>query len=400
MAGDTRETANMTSGLWALEPEYESLRETARRFAVSEVAPRASATDRKEAYPHDLFAAMVDARLLGLTIPNDLGGSGAGLFGLCLAIEEVTRFCQSAGLMLLLSRLATGPILISGSDEQKERYVRGVAEGTLRGAFCLTEPDAGSDTAALTTSARPDGDSYVVNGRKCYISGATVADFFIVWGRDKGEEGPHNLAGFIVDRDQSGVSIGRVDEKMGVRGVPTAEVLLDNVIVPESQRLTKGGRGFHDLMAALNSARPGVAARGLGLTAGAMEYAWNYGAQRKTFGKRVVDHQAIQFLMADLALNLEAARGLVYAAARMVDRGSYRKEAAPYLAMAKCFSADLAVRASSDCLQILGGAGYMTEHPMERYYRDAKQLQIVEGTSQIQRLIIARGIDEGNVALA
>ncbi|HKI20058.1 MAG TPA: acyl-CoA dehydrogenase family protein, partial [Isosphaeraceae bacterium] len=175
----------MTSPLCVLEPEYEALRETARRFAIEEVAPRATQTDRTGIYPQELFESMVAAGLLGLTIPLDLGGSAAGMLGLCIAIEEVTRYCQSAGLMLLLSRLATGPILISGTQEQKERYVRGVAEGSLRGAFCLTEPDAGSDTAALSTVARRDGDSCIVSGRKCYISGATVADFYVVWALDE-----------------------------------------------------------------------------------------------------------------------------------------------------------------------------------------------------------------------
>jgi alkylation response protein AidB-like acyl-CoA dehydrogenase len=389
----------MTSPLSSLEPEYEALRETTRRFAIEEVAPRAAQIDRTESYSEDLFKSMLSAGLLGLTIPADLGGSGAGMFGLCIAVEEVSRYCQSAGLMLLLSRLATGPILISGTEEQKDRYVRGIAEGSLRGSFCLTEPEAGSDTAAVRTTARRDGDAYVLNGRKCYISGATVADFYIVWARDQDQGDGHNHVGFIVERQQSGVSVGKIDEKMGVRGVPTAEVIFDDVIVPTEQRLTQPGTGFADLMAALNSARPGVAARALGLTAGALQYAWDYGVNRRTFGQRVVDHQGIQFIFADIAMNLEAARGLVYSAARMVDAGSYRKKAAPYLAMAKCFSSDLAVRAASDCLQVLGGAGYMCEHPMERFYRDAKQLQIVEGTSQIQRLIIARAIDDGTVRL-
>lgn len=383
-----------------LPEHYLELRDVARKFAVNEVKPRAAAMDRTGEYPEDLFAAMRDSDLLGLSIPEEHGGSGSGMLGLCIAIEEVTRYCQASGLMLLLSRLAAGPLLISGNPEQIARYVPGIASGELRGSFCLTEPDAGSDTAAIRTRAVRDGDGYVITGRKAYISGATVANFYVVWAKvdDEGAAG-RPIAGFLIDRDLDGVSIGHIDSKMGVRGVPTAEVVFDDVRLDPAARLTLPGEGFRDMMAALNSARPGVAARGLGLTAGALKYATEYARQRHAFDGNLLDLQAIQFLLADVAMNLEAARGLVYSAARMVDAGEYGRTAAPYIAMAKCVATDLAVEASSDCLQVLGAAGYMTEHPMEQYYRDAKQLQIVEGTSQIQRVIIGRGIRDGYVDL-
>jgi hypothetical protein len=386
--------------LHRLDDQFESLRASMKRFAREEVAPRAAAIDADAKYPDDLFLAMRKAGLLGLAIPEVNGGAGAGMLGLCIAIEEVSRHCQSAGLMLLLSRLAAGPLLISGDAEQIARYVPGVASGTLRGSFCLTEAEAGSDTASIATTARPDGRGYVLDGRKAYISGATVADFFVVWARVADEEGTRPLAGFVVDRDIPGVSIGRIDSKLGVRGVPTAEVVLDTVAVDARARLTAPGRGFADMMASLNSARPGVAARGLGLTAGALEYAARYGRQREAFGGVLTDLQAIQFLLAEVAMRLEGARGLVYRVAQMVDDGAYGVEAAPYIAMAKATATDLAVSAASDCLQVLGAAGYMTDHPMERYYRDAKQLQIVEGTSQIQRVIIGRAIANGTLDLA
>ena len=381
-----------------LDPTYEELRAVARDFARKEVQPRAAEADRTMEYPESLFRAMVDAGLTALPIPEDLGGSGAGMVGLCVAIEEVTRYCQSAGLMVLLSRLAAGPLLISGSPEQQRRYVPDVAAGRRRGSFCLTEPQTGSDTSAITTSARRAGGGYVLDGRKAYISGATVADFYVVWARVPDEEGPRNLAAFVVDRDRAGVSIGHVDEKMGVRGVPTAEVVFESVAVPADARLTPPGQGFAHLMAQLNSARPGVAARGLGLAGGALSYAADYARERQAFGGTLLDLQAVQFLLADIAIGLEGARSMVYNSAALVDRGSYGKEAAPYIAMAKAAAADLAVKASSDCLQALGGAGYMMDHPMERYYRDAKQLQIVEGTSQIQRLIVGRSIRDGVLA--
>ena len=381
--------------LVTLDETYEELRKVARDFAQREVAPRAADLDRTMEYPEQLFRAMADAGLTALPIPEHLGGSGAGMVGLCVAIEEVTRYCQSAGLMVLLSRLAAGPLLISGSPEQQQRYVPDVAAGRRRGSFCLTEPQTGSDTSAITTSAKAAGSGYVLDGRKAYISGATVADFYVVWAKVPDEDGPRNLAAFVVDRDFGGVSIGHVDAKMGVRGVPTAEVLFESVRVPAENRLTPPGKGFPHLMAQLNSARPGVAARGLGLTGGALAYAAEYARGRTAFGGSLLDLQAVQLLLADVAIGLEGARSMVYNSAALVDSGSYGKQAAPYIAMAKAAAADLAVKAASDCLQVLGGAGYMSDHPMERYYRDAKQLQIVEGTSQIQRLIIGRSIRDG-----
>jgi alkylation response protein AidB-like acyl-CoA dehydrogenase len=385
--------------LLKLDANYNDLRGVVRDFAEKEVAPRAREVDRAGVYPRELFEAMRDASLLGLPIPEQYGGMGAGMTGLCVAIEEVTRYCQSAGLILLLSRLAGGPILLSGNEDQRARYLPGITSGQLRGSFCLTEPHAGSDTSAIATRARETAGGFVLDGRKSYISGATVADFYIVWARAEGEPGGRNLAGFIVDRDLSGVSIGHVDDKMGVRGVPTAEIVLESVKIPADARLTPPGKGFAHLMAALNSARPGVAARALGLTSGALSYAVEYARQRHVFGQPLIEMQNVQFVAADLATHLEAARALVYGTAQMVDEGSYDKHAAPYIAMAKYFAADLAVRASSECLQILGAAGYMTDHPMERYYRDAKQLQIVEGTSEIQKLIIGRAVRDSQVTL-
>jgi alkylation response protein AidB-like acyl-CoA dehydrogenase len=389
----------MATGLVDLGEQYEQLRVSVRAFAREQVAPRAADADRAARYPQDLFEAMRDADLLGLPIPAEHGGAGAGMVGLCVAIEEVSRYCNSAGLMLLLSRLAAGPIMICGDQEQQRRYLSEIAAGALRGSFCLTEPHAGSDVAAIATTARPDGDGYLLNGRKSYISGATVADFYVVWAKTEPDAGAAGIAGFLVDRSAPGVVIGHVDEKMGVRAVPTAEVVLDGVHISAANRLTEPGRGFHELMATLNSARPGVAARGLGLAQGALKYAVDYARERRAFGSSLLDIQAVQFMVADLAMQVESARFLVYAAARLVDSGSYGIQAAPWIAMAKCVATDLAVKASSDCLQILGAAGYMADHPMERYYRDAKQLQIVEGTSQIQRLIVARAIRDGHLDL-
>ncbi len=383
-----------------LASEHLAFRKVLRSFAEKEIRPRAAQADQSGTYPEDMFNAMRTAGLLGLCIPQELGGSGGGMTALCLAIEEVCRYCNSAGLMLLLTRLATGPLLLSSNHTLRDQYLPEVASGRLRGSFCLTELHAGSDVNQIATSARPHGHGFVLNGTKAYISGATVADFFIVWAKTQTAAGADEMAAFLVDRDTEGLALGHIDEKMGVRAVPTAEVVLSDCYVPSDHRISDSEGGMRHLMASLNSARPGVAARGLGLAEGALAYACEYARNRTAFGTAVIDIPAVQQMIADITIGIEAARGLVHRAAQMVDRGEYGLEAAGMMAIAKCFATDLAVRASSDCLQILGAAGYMSDHPMERFYRDAKQLQIVEGTNQIQRVIIARAVRDGRLTFA
>lgn len=368
------------------------LRESMKAFAVREVAPRADADDRAARYSQELYEAMRNRGLLGLSIPEEFGSADGAMSALCVAIEEVARECNSSALMLLLSQLCAGPIVLSDSAKLKKHYAAGVAAGQLRGSFCLTEPDAGSDVQSMRSRAVAHGSDYLITGTNAYSSGGPIADFYVVWAKVADGAGPPAITGSVVDTDMPGVSIGHIDDKLGVRAVPTSEVRFDDVRVPGDRRLTFAGSGMQYLMRCLNTARPGVAARALGLAEGAIDYAARYAGQRKAFGHILLDLQAVQFTLADLAIGIESARPFVYRAAQLVDSGTDRRKAAPCIAMAKCAAADLAVKAASDAIQILGAAGYMKDHPLERFCGDAKQLQLVEGTSQIQRLIIGQAM--------
>lgn len=375
-----------------LSEEHRLIKDTARRIAREVIAPRAKEVDETGEYPEDFFQAFKQAGLLGMAIPEEMGGTGNGILALCLAIEEVAKYECGAGLLLVLSGLPTRPIVLGGTPEQQRRWLPAAARGDLRGAFCLTEPDHGSDAANLETRAVRDGDDYVLNGNKVYISGGTVADFLIVFARTGGP-GAKGISAFVVDARSPGVRIDRTDEKMGVRSVPTAHFSFQDVRVPAANLLGgEEGRGFTTAMLTLNCMRPTVGARGIGLAEGALSYALEWARQRKAFGQSVIDFEAIQFLFADMAIDIEAARMLVYRAAWLVDQGKYTKEYAHHLAIAKAFATEMANRVAFNALQVLGAQGYMKDHPLERHYRDARQLMIVEGTSQIQRVVISRAL--------
>ncbi|MCH7838239.1 MAG: acyl-CoA dehydrogenase family protein [Chloroflexi bacterium] len=378
-----------------LTEEQRLIQGTARRIARERISPRAAEIDETEEYPHDVFEAFREVGLLGLTLPQEYGGSGAGTLALALAVEEVAKYCCSSGLMLLLSALPTHPILFGGSERQKQAWLPGSARGETKGAFCLTEPNAGSDATALESRAVRDGDDYVLNGEKVFISGGTVADFVVVFAKTDRDDGARGISGFIVPTDSPGFSIARTDRKMGVRGVPTANIVFENVRLPRELLLgEEEGHGFNHAMLTLNSLRPVVGARGVGLAEGAMTYALEYARERQAFGKPIAELQAIQFMFADMAIGIEAARLLVYQGAWLVDQGKHQREHAALLSIAKTFATEMAVKVSSDALQVMGAQGYMMDHPLERHYRDARQLMIVEGTSQIQRIVIARALLE------
>ena len=306
-----------------LSDEHRLIQETARRIAKERIAPRAAEIDEQGEYPHDIFEAFQDVGLLGLTIPQSYGGSGAGMLALALAVEEAAKYCCASGLMLLLSALPTQPLVIGGSERQKQELLPHIARGEAKAAFCLTEPNAGSDASALESRAVRDGDDYVLNGEKVFISGGTVADYVVVFAKSDGKSGPKGISGFVVTTDSPGFSVARTDRKMGVRGVPTANLVFDNVRVPRERLLgEEEGNGFSHAMLTLNSCRPVVGARGLGLAEGALSYALEYARQRQAFGKPIAELQAIQFIFADLAIGIEAARLLVYQGAWLVDQGS------------------------------------------------------------------------------
>jgi hypothetical protein len=384
-----------------LSESHKLIRETARRLAREVVEPRAAEIDETAVYPEDVFQAFKEVGLIGTAISEDYGGSGAGLLGLAIAIEEVAKHCAASSLILMLTMLATRPILIGGTEEQKRRWVTPVATGDLKASFCLTEPEVGSDAANMRTYAVKDGNQYVLNGEKIYISGGTVADYCTVFAKTDRAAGSRGISAFIVPTDTPGFTVTRTDRKMGVNGVPTAHFAIQDARVPV-ENLVGGveGKGFNHAMLGLNGSRPLVGARGLGLAEGALAYALEYARQRHTFGKPITEHQAIQFMFADMALAIETSRLAVYQAAWLVDQGRFTREDAAYLSVAKTVATETAVKVSSDAMQIMGAQGYMKDHPLERHYRDARQLMIVEGTSQIQRMIISRALIEGELDYA
>jgi alkylation response protein AidB-like acyl-CoA dehydrogenase len=379
---------------FTLPAELAELQQVVRQLAQDKIKPRAREIDESGAYPEDIFEAFRKADLLGLCIPEEYGGSGAGILGLTIAIEEVTKYSNVIGLMLLLTRLPTGPIMIAGTEDQKQRYLPGIAAGTHRAAFCLSEPGAGSDVAGMSTRATPDPDvagGWILNGVKCWISGGMQADWFIVFAKtgDPSSRLHSQIQAFIVDADTPGVSRPRVDQKMGVRGIDTAEIVLSDVkIRPEN--VIDGS--FQLVMQALNAMRPIVAARGIGLAEGALMYATEYVKQRPAFNKTIAEFQGVQWQIAECAVEIEAARLLTYRAATLADEGKFTKEYVPLLSMCKYYASEVAVKTSGIALQMMGAAGYMKDHPLELYYRDARQLTIVEGTSQVQLGLIAKGV--------
>ena len=380
---------------FTLNEQQEQIRKGAAQIAREVIAPRASAVDLEGEYPFDYFEAFRDAGLLGLAIPREYGGVGAGTLGLALAIEEVAKYCCTAGLILLTSRLPTAGILLAGTLEQKERYVRGVAEGRRRGCFALTEPEAGSDAAAITTTAVRDGDSYVLNGVKIWAGQATVADFAVVVAKTDPQAGAQGVSVFLVDLPNPGFRIVHELPKLGVLGVPVVEIDLHDCRVPVSALLGEEIKGFRIVMRKLNVVRPLVAARGIGLAEGAASYALAYARQRRTFGRPIIEHQAVAFKLAEMAMQVESARLLTYQAAWLVDQGKSDRDIAHFLSIAKATASEMAVRVSEEAIQILGGYGYLKDYAPERYYRDAKQLTIVEGTSEIHRVIISRALNDG-----
>jgi alkylation response protein AidB-like acyl-CoA dehydrogenase len=379
---------------FALSDELLALQENVRKLAQDKIRPRAREIDTTSQYPQDIFDEFKKADLLGLCIPSEYGGSGAGILGLTLAIEEVTKYSNVLGLMLLLTRLPTGPIMIAGTEDQKQRYLPGIANGSTRAAFCLSEPGAGSDVAGMQSRVVPDPSvegGYLLSGTKCWISGGMQADWFVVFAKlgDPASRLHSDIGAFIVDANAAGVTRPRVDKKMGVKGIDTTEINFDQVRVAPRDVL---GGSFGLIMQSLNAMRPIVAARGIGLAEGALMYATEYVKSRPAFGKTIAEFQGIQWEIAKCATEIEAARLLTYRGAWLADQGKFSKEYVPMLSMCKYYATEVAVKASGLAVQLLGAAGYMEDHPTEQYYRDARQLTIVEGTSQVQLGLIAKGV--------
>jgi len=373
------------------EPQ-QMLRKMVRELTERHIAPRAAEIDERDEYPEDIYQLLKDHGLLGIFFPEEYGGGGMGFFGGCIAVEEIARFCSNSLIPIVLNMLASRVIDLSGTEEQKKHYMTGLAKGELRGSYALTEPHAGSDAGNIRTRADLEGEEWVINGQKAFCTGPDKADFITVAAKTDPSAGTRGITYFIVPTDTPGFSVGRHERKMGMRGVSTCELIFENVAIPKENQVGEVNRGFKTAMIGFNQMRPVIGARAVGLAQGCLDYSLGYAKEREAFGVPIAQHQAVQFMLADMFLDIEAARLLVYRAAALVDAGRIGKENARYFSAAKTFAADMAMKVAIDSIQVLGGAGYMKDHPLERFMRDAKQIQIVEGTSQIQRIIIARNL--------
>ncbi|HXG93703.1 MAG TPA: acyl-CoA dehydrogenase family protein [Blastocatellia bacterium] len=366
-------------------------RDLARDIAEKYVRPIAAELDRTGEYPWSVINALKEAGLMGLWIPKDYGGAGAGLLNLCIVVEEISRACGGIGCTYVVNALGSLPIVLGGTEEQKKKYLPDIASGKKLIAFCLSEKTAGSDAGSLKTRAEREGDDYVINGDKKWTTNGAAASIYTVFATVNPERGTRGVTGFIVERDTPGFELGKREDLMGIRCVPVNETHFRNVRVSASELLGGvEGRGFKHAMMTLDVARPFVAAQGLGIAQGALDLALDYTKNRQQFGQSIASFQGIQFMLADMATQVEAARHLVYAAARAVDAGV--KDVSKLSAMSKVFATDTAMRVSTDAVQLFGGYGYCRDYPIEKYMRDAKITQIYEGTNQIQRMVIGRAL--------
>lgn len=367
--------------------DHESIREMARDFANKTLAPIAAEIDKTEHFPEEVVKQMAELGFFGLKIPEEFGGLGLDMRSYVCVMEEIAKKCATATLYISSANsLSTAPIVLSGTPEQKEQYLPNVVSGDSYIAFALTEPNAGSDAASLTTKAVEDGDDYILNGRKCFITGAPISDHAIVYAKTSPEKGAKGITCFIVDMKLPGVSVGKHEEKMGQRGVPVSDVLLEDVRVPKSCIIGEKDLGFINAMKTLSVGRIGVASMSLGMAAEAIELAVAHTKNRVQFGKPLCKHQAIAFMLADMETKLNAARGLVYNAAWMMDNGVSADKAA---SMAKYYAAETAIEIINKSLQLHGGYGYSREYEIERLYRDIRICSIYEGSSQVQQIVIS-----------
>jgi alkylation response protein AidB-like acyl-CoA dehydrogenase len=367
-----------------------ALRDLVRQIADEKIRPVAAKYDRDATFPWDLVKVFAEAGLFSAVVPEEYGGMGLGVLELAIITEELSKACGGIALSVAASALGMFPILISGTDEQRKKYLPDLAAGKKLAAFCLTEPEAGSDAASMRTRAIKDGDEYVLNGTKHFITNGGVAEVFTVIAVSDPERGTRGTSAFIVEKNFSGFKVGKEEEKMGIRASSTTEIHFEDCRVPEKNRLGREGEGFKVAMMTLDKSRPGVAAQALGIAQGAFEAAVEYAKTRVQFGHPIISLQAIQFMLADMATQIEAARALLYGAARNVD--SDCKGMGQVSAMSKLMASDVAMKVTTDAVQIFGGYGYMKDYPVEKYMRDAKITQIYEGTNQIQRMVIGRSL--------
>jgi len=378
---------------FTLNEEQQQFRSVMRSFAESRIAPNAKEVDEKGVFSWENFKACQEMELPALGVPEAYGGLGADSVTQAIMVEELARVCASTSLTMLISKLGMTPVIYWGSEELKSKYLPRVARGEAQASYCLSEPDAGSDVASMTTRAVRDGDSYVITGTKYWITNAGISDTYTVFAKTDPSAGHRGISAFLVEADW-GVKVTKLEEKLGVRGSPTGEVTFDEVRVPVANRIGEEGQGFYIAMGTLDRSRPTIGAQAVGIAQGALDYAIDYITKRRQFGHPIADNQGIQFMVADMATKIEAARGLVYHACELIDHDPDR-ELTKFGAMAKMFASDVAMSTTVDALQLLGGYGYTKDFPLERMMRDAKITQIYEGTNQVQSIVISRQVIGG-----
>ncbi|MEH1027008.1 acyl-CoA dehydrogenase family protein [Micromonospora profundi] len=374
--------------VYRLPDEHEAIREAVREVCAAKVAPHAAEADETGEFPKASYDALRAADFHAPHIPEEYGGAGADALATAIVIEEVARACASSSLIPAVNKLGTMPLLLSGSEDLKRRYLTPVASGDAMFSYCLSEPEAGSDAASMTTRAVRDGDHWVLNGVKRWITNAGVSEFYTVFAVTDPAARSRGISAFVVEKSDPGVTFGAPEKKLGIKGSPTREVYLDNVRIPADRMIGAEGTGFATAMKTLDHTRVTIAAQAVGIAQGALDYAKGYVAERRQFGKAIAEFQGIQFMLADMGMKLEAARQLTYAAAGRSERGD--ADLTYFGAAAKCFASDAAMEITTDAVQLLGGYGYTRDYPVERMMRDAKITQIYEGTNQVQRIVMAR----------
>ncbi|MFI7282130.1 acyl-CoA dehydrogenase family protein [Micromonospora chersina] len=385
--------AEQSFDVYRLPEEHDAIREAVREICAAKVAPHAAEADETGEFPKASYDALRAADFHAPHIPVEYGGAGADALATAIVIEEVARACASSSLIPAVNKLGTMPLILAGSEELKRKYLTPVAAGDAMFSYCLSEPEAGSDAASMTTKAVRDGDHWVLNGVKRWITNAGVSEYYTVFAVTDPTARSKGISAFVVEKSDAGVSFGAPEKKLGIKGSPTREVYFDNVRIPADRMIGAEGTGFATAMRTLDHTRVTIAAQAVGIAQGALDYAKGYIQERKQFGKAVADFQGIQFMVADMGMKLEAARQLTYTAAGKSERGD--ADLTYFGAAAKCFASDAAMEITTDAVQLLGGYGYTRDYPVERMMRDAKITQIYEGTNQVQRIVMARQLLKG-----
>ncbi|MEO5654305.1 MAG: acyl-CoA dehydrogenase family protein [Marmoricola sp.] len=379
--------------VYALTDEHQAIREAVRAVADAKIAPHAAAVDEEARYPKEAAAALLAADFHAPHVPEEYGGAGADALATVIVIEEVARACVSSSLIPAVNKLGSLPVLISGSEELKKNYLTKLASGEGGFSYCLSEPDAGSDALGMKCRAVKDGDHWVLNGVKRWITNAGESEYYTVMAVTDPDARSKGISAFVVEKSDEGVSFGAPEKKLGIKGSPTREVYFDNVRIPADRMIGEEGTGFSTAMKTLDHTRVTIAAQAVGVAQGALDYALQYAKERKQFGQAIAEFQGLQFMLADMGMKVEAARQLTYAAAARSERGD--TDLTFFGAAAKCFASDVAMEVTTDAVQVLGGYGYTRDYPVERMMRDAKITQIYEGTNQVQRIVMARQLLAG-----